>query len=229
MTTQTSTIPNRLATHVAFSHPITVISWNSNKLATRDQLLQLYLNSAPDPCPDIIVIQEPGNSSATLLKSTHKVTTAMDLLIYHRPNFKSRILSDTPEASIISLTSNDNHHVVGCYLRNGNSVFGILKLQSALHVLNKADTLVIGDLNSRLPDEGSTSNSSGRELDNMLNDPSWPYVLMNDLQPTFHREGLNSSMLDICLASGHYQSGFSSTLTGLLDFSRWHFILSIHC
>ena len=191
---------------------ITVLSWNANKIKLRDLLISSFLSS--NPPPDVIVIQEPGTSSPSLLKSTHAVTSARDLLIYHKPALETKILLNTDEASIIQVGSS----IFGCYLRNGSSPVGLSLLLSILD-RHRGSFLVIGDLNTKLSIVSDRcDNPAGRLLMEYLAN-SQDCSLLNDMQDTFHRENVTPSMLDICLARGYYCKGSCITLRGTLDFS----------
>ena len=59
--------------------------------------------------PEVLIIQEPGSSSPSILKSSHAVTTARDLLIYHIPSLTPKVHLDSHDASVIQVGS-----VIGC-------------------------------------------------------------------------------------------------------------------
>ena len=124
---------------------ISVLSWNANKLKLRDSLISLYLNSHPKSTPEVIIVQEPGDSPPSLLKSSHAVISTRDLLVYHVPGMDAKIVLSTDDASVIQVGTS----IFGCYLRNGSSPSGLHLLMSLLDQ-HRGSFLVMGDLGFRV-------------------------------------------------------------------------------
>ena len=196
-----------------------ILSWNANKLTDYEDLLLAYLGDH-GLCPDIIAIQEPpiNKKRFKMFKKSHKIVEACDLVVYCRPQFHTSVLLSTESASVIRISASD-HHVFAAYLRNGSNTVGIrelLNLQFPLH------SIIIGDLNAKLPSEHQSGNPAGKKLLSYLENSD--FSLLNDLEHTFFRTGRQSSMLDLCLAQGLPLQGVCSTLRDL-DFSDHRAIL----
>ena len=180
-----------------------VLSWNAGKANMRDDYLSIFLENSPSF--DIISVSEPGTRRASLLKSSHAVISCLDLLVYYNPHWSASVISNVPEASIILLTAEKDLSILCCYLRDGSSTAGIRAALNLLH--DRTDFLLIGDLNCNM---GDRPNSAGLYLEEFLcGNP--PFQLINDMKPTFHRAGVPSSMLDICLVSGVFADGLCQT------------------
>lgn len=180
------------------------LSWNANSLAGKFIEFCEYVNNSGKEMYDLFCVQE---SRLKVVKSVPGYHTMLigDMLVGVKEGRRFEVVNRVVEKEWnFGVLLIEGMYVVCCYLRNGGATTGIRAVMEYVEgaVMGGRKVIVMGDLNTMLPElNPGRSNTAGRWLHTYLRSVNCGMILWSDGTPTFCRENVNTSVIDVVMGS----------------------------